>query len=157
MPNKNSIQICLFLILTWSLISCGRSTTLIEECKRVIETDKAFSDYSQEHGMAESFYKYASPKAVMLRDNSYPIIGNENIKALLSSTEKTNHILTWEPQYADVSSSRDMAYTYGYYKYITPDSTYRGCYVSIWKKDMHDQWKFVFDAGSSGLGKEKPE
>ncbi|RXQ94414.1 hypothetical protein EO244_09020 [Ancylomarina salipaludis] len=157
MPNKNCIQICLFLILTWSLISCGRSTSLIDACNSVLETDRAFSAYSQEYGMAESFYKYASSKAVMLRDNSYPIIGNEKIKTLLSSAEKTNHILTWEPQYADVSSSMDMAYTYGYYKYITPDSTYRGCYVSIWKKDINNQWKFVFDAGSSGLGKEKSE
>lgn len=157
MPNKNRTQIYLVLILTLSLMSCGRSTSLIETCKTVLETDRAFSAYSQEHGMSASFYKYASPKAVMLRDNSYPIIGNEKIKNLLSSTEKNNHILTWEPQYADVSSSMDMAYTYGYYKYTTPDSTYRGCYVSIWKKDINNQWKFVLDAGSSGLGIEKSE
>ncbi len=155
MPNKNLIQISFASILLLGLLSCGKSISLIDECNKVLETDRAFSSYSQEYGMAESFYKFASPKAVMLRDNSYPIVGNENIKALFSSKNVEGQSLTWEPEYVDVSASRDMAYTYGYYKYITPDSTYKGCYVSIWKKDKHNDWKYVFDAGTSGLGKEK--
>jgi len=154
---KNILKICFALVLSVSFFSCGRSTSLIEECKNVLETDRAFSAYSQEHGMAASFYKYASPKAVMFRDNSYPIIGNEKIKALLSNKETEGQTLIWEPEYVDVAASRDMAYSYGYYKYITPDSTYRGCYISIWKKDINNEWKFVFDAGSNGLGKEISE
>jgi len=155
MTIKKSLRIC--LVLSLCFFSCGRSTSLIDECNLVLETDRAFSAYSQKHGIAAAFYKYASPKAVMFRDNSYPIVGNEKIKALLSSKETTGQTLIWEPEYVDVAGSRDMAYSYGYYKYITSDSTYRGCYISIWKKDINNEWKFVFDAGSNGLGKEKSE
>jgi len=153
MPNKNLILISLVLVL--GLSKCGKSTSLIDECNRVLETDRAFSAYSQEHGMADSFYKFASPKAVMLRDNSYPIVGNENIRTLFDKTELAGNTLIWEPEYVDVASSKDMAYTYGFYKYITPDSTFRGSYISIWKKDKNNNWKFVFDAGTSGLGRGK--
>ena len=153
MPNKNLIHISLALML--GLFSCGKSTSLIDECNLVLEMDRAFSAYSQEHGMADSFYKFASPKAVMLRDNSYPIVGNKNIRALFDKRELAGNTLIWEPEYVDVAASRDMAYTYGFYKYITADSTFRGSYVSIWKKDKNNKWKYVFDAGTSGLGKEK--
>jgi len=157
MSIKNYIQISLVILLSLSFFSCGRSTSLIDECKTVLETDRAFSAYSQKHGMAASFYKFASPNAVMFRDNSYPIVGKEKIRALFSAKNMPGQTLIWEPEYVDVAGSRDMAYSYGYYQYITPDSTYQGCYVSIWKKDMNNEWKYVFDAGTSGLGKEKPE
>jgi len=153
MPNKNLIQISIVLLL--GLFSCGKSTSLIDECNKVLETDRAFSSYSQEHGMSESFYKFAAPKAVMLRDNSYPIVGNEKIRALFDKKELAGNTLIWEPEYVDVAASKDMAYTYGYYKYITPDSTYRGSYISIWKKNNGGNWEYVFDAGTSGLGTKK--
>jgi len=155
MPIKNLIYFFLASILLLGTVSCGRSTSLIDECNSVLETDRAFSAYSQKNGMADSFYKFALPKAVMLRDNSYPIKGNEKIRALFDKSELAGNTLIWEPEYVDVSASRDMAYTYGYYKYITPDSTFKGCYVSIWKKDENKEWKYVFDAGTNGLGKEK--
>ncbi len=72
MPNKNLFQISFASLLLLGLLSCGKSTSLIDECNIVLETDRSFSAYSQEHGMADSFYKFALPNAVMLRDNSYP-------------------------------------------------------------------------------------
>ncbi len=153
MPNKNLIRISIALLLGVS--SCGKSTSLIDECNKVLETDRAFSAYSQKHGMAESFYKFADPKAVMLRDNSYPIVGSVNIRALFDKKELAGNTLIWEPEFVDVATSKDMAYTYGYYKYITQDSTYRGSYISIWKKNNSGNWKYVFDAGTSGLGNRK--
>ncbi len=155
MPNKNLILASLAIAFMLSLLSCGKSTSLIEECNTVLETDRAFSTYSLEYGIAASFYKFASPKAVILRDNSFPIIGNEKIKALFDKTEVKGNTLSWKPEYVDVSVSRDMAYTYGFYKYITSDSTFKGCYVFIWKKDERNNWKYVFDTGTSGFGKEK--
>lgn len=155
MTIKKVSQISFAFLIYLCITSCGRSTSLIDDCNAVLETDRAFSAYSQEHGMSASFYKYASPKAVMFRDNSHPIVGNDNIKALLASREVKGNTLSWAPEHVDISSSGDMAYTYGYYKYVTPDSTFIGCYISIWKKNNKNEWKFVFDAGSSGLGKEK--
>jgi len=154
MPNKNLIHITL-VICSLGFLSCGRSTSMIDECNAVLERDRAFSTYSQEHGVAKAFYKFASGKAVLLRENSYPIIGNEKIRQLFEKTALDESILSWKPEYVDVSASKDMAYTYGFYKYTTPDSTYKGCYVSIWKKDISNTWKYVFDSGTSGLGKEK--
>ncbi len=46
----------------------------------------------------------------------------------------TGITLTWEPGFASVVSSGDMAYTYGIYTFAAKDTTTRGTYVTIWKK-----------------------
>lgn len=119
----------------------------------VMEVDIAFSNYSLEHGMKKAFYHYASDNAVMLRENSHPIIGREEIKKLLSVQNDSLYDFTWKPLNADVSRSGDLGYTYGIYQIKLQDTIMEGTYVSIWKKNKSGNWRFVLDTGNEGLDK----
>ncbi len=147
---RSSMLIVLTLLFSFS--SCRVSIKTEENRKLLMETDVAFSNYCMEKGMNEAFYKYAAEKAVMLKDNSYPLIGKENIKKQFSGDD-SQITFTWSPLEADVSKSGELGYTYGTYSFQTVDSMHRGTYVSVWKKDENGNWKYVLDSGNKGLGK----
>ena len=143
--------IYLFLIGI-SVVSCN-STVDMEKCRQeIIKADQEFSDYSIKNGVREAFYAFAHDSAVILRENSYPIVGREKIKNLFPEGNKPGYTLSWNPSYAKVAKSGDLGYTYGIYKYSTPDTIMKGTYVSIWKKGPDSKWKYVFDSGNQGLG-----
>ncbi len=143
----------MLIVITFlfSFNSCRVSVKSEENRKLLMETDMAFSDYL-ENGMNKAFYKYAAEKAVMLKDNSSPLIGKENIKKQFSGDD-TQITFTWCPLDADVSKSGELGYTYGTYSFQTVDSLYQGTYVSVWKKDENNDWKYVLDSGNQGLRK----
>jgi hypothetical protein len=66
--------------------------------------------------------------------------------------------MTWAPLFAEAAASGDLGYSYGTFKVFheeTPEEPIsEGCYVSIWKRQKDDSWKWVLDAGTEGL-KEK--
>ena len=122
----------------------------------LMEVDRAFSDLSLEIGAHESFLAYIDDSCILLRPNRNPVVGRKKIEEMYS-TPDTSFTLTWEPLSADISESGDLGYTYGIYT-IHMDSpegvavTKEGTYVTVWKKDMNGNWKFVLDTGNQGLG-----
>jgi len=117
------------------------------------EADSLFSVYSATHGMKAAFLKYAHEDAVMLRDNSYPIVGIEELTKYFENHDPGEVQLTWKPIHARISEETDMGYTYGLYTLTTQKDTSRGSYVTIWKRELDGEWKFLLDAGNQGLGK----
>ena len=134
------------------LAACNSKHSSEEMRNEIIETDKAFSEYSHKHGMKKAFYHYAAESAVMLRDDSYPIVGREKIKELFADRDDSLFTFTWEPSDADVAKSGELGYSYGTYKIQTKDTLLEGTYVSIWKKDRKGNWKYVLDSGNEGVG-----
>lgn len=119
----------------------------------LLEADSLFSMNSAKLGMKEAFLKYAHEDAVMLRDNSYPIVGYEELTKYFEKNDPGKAQLTWKPLHARVSEETDMGYTYGIYTLISKNDTSRGTYVTIWKRELNGEWKFLLDAGNQGLGK----
>lgn len=139
-------QIVLNLIFSCEL----RDTT---EASVLLDVDREFSKLSEIKGMHYAFETYIADDGVILRNNSYPIEGKCNVVARLRQSSDTSFLLTWEPMFADLAQSGDLGYTYGTYLVSSPagDSLGAGTYVSIWKKQPDNTWKFVFDAGNEGL------
>jgi len=78
------------------------------------------------------------------------VIGNEAIRQWYENADKPNQTLTWEPDYVDVSSSGDLAYTYGTFVFTSIDSTgitneNTGKFHTVWKRQVDGVWKFVWD------------
>lgn len=103
-----------------------------------------------EKGMAEAFAFFAADSAVIKRGES--IIKGK--KAIFESYNKpnsnTNIKLLWAPDFVDVSSSGDLAYTYGKYTYTYTDTTgteqeFNGIFHTVWKRQANGKWKYVFD------------
>jgi ketosteroid isomerase-like protein len=122
----------------------------------LLEVDREFSDLSLKIGAPESFLTYIDDSCVLLRPNRNPVIGRKKIEELYS-TPDTSFTLSWKPLSADISGSGDLGYTYGIFT-VSMDSpegikvTKEGTYVTIWKKDINGNWKFVLDTGNQGLG-----
>jgi len=58
--------------------------------------------------------------------------------------------LEWAPDFVDVSSSGDLAYTYGKFTFSFKDSLgnkveNKGIFHTVWKRQSNGEWKFVWD------------
>jgi ketosteroid isomerase-like protein len=123
----------------------------------LLEIETAFSDMSREKGMVEAFTFFADDEVVLLRPESYPIIGkNELIKSLEGVADST-FSLTWKVTDAQIAKSGDLGYTFGIYTmklFNESGIVSKGTYVTIWKKNEEGEWKYVLDTGQDGLGEE---
>lgn len=145
----------LFLLLLLPAVwACNTTVTPDREEARqaVLRADSAFSGLSQAKGFRYAFLAYADSAAVLLRDHHYPIIGRNALR-FIERMNDSGVTLGWQPSFARVAASADLGYTYGMYTFATKDTTIRGTYVTIWKKDGAGNWKFVLDTGNEGLGK----
>lgn len=152
--NKFIIVLILFLLD----ISCSTKIDMEQETLDMIETDREFSQNSEEHGRNEAFYTYCAKDAVMLINNSLPIKGKEKLKEEIFNRPDSNYTLVWEPLYGNIAKSCDLGYTYGIWTFFTKDEkgdeiVKKGTYCSIWEKDKNGNWKWILDTGNSGIGK----
>lgn len=118
--------------------------------EEMVQTDQAFSEASSKMGMKKAFLEFIADDAVLLRPGYLPIIEGDVIK-FLNNQEDTSFTMTWEPKGADMSAAHDLGFTYGVYKVATKDTTLRGTYLSIWRKQKDGKWKFVLDTGNPGI------
>jgi len=140
---KNLLIIVIIIILS----SCKANQDDLR--KEVLETEHAFAEMATEKGIAEAFVFFAADNAVLLR-NDIIIEGKESIKNLFEGSPEEGVSLVWEPDYIDVSSSGDLAYTYGKYTYSVRDSTGNdvsatGIFHTVWKRQEDGSWKYVWD------------
>jgi len=143
------IAVIIFIFIS-GICSCKHGKRFYKE--KLIKTDQAFSNYSQEHGMEEAFLKYLAEDAVLLKGNRHPVIGIGNIKKLYQESDDSKIQLTWEPNEAIISESGDLGYTYGTYTLLLGDEVKRGTYVSIWRLGDDGNYELVLDTGNEGLG-----
>lgn len=144
--------ICAVLLVA-VLAGCSQPVDTQAAEDQLIETDRAFSDMSDEQGQRAAFEAYMADDAVVLRANARPFEGHDEIMSLFPETDAGT--LTWEPYSATVSESGDLGYTLGSYEYAMVDSAgiesyATGYYVTIWEKQPDGSWKFVFDTGQPG-------
>lgn len=133
--------------------SCKQKNNLPKQksTEEIIKADEAFSDLSKKEGMKRAFIEYIDNEGILLRPGHPPIAGANAID-FLSQVNDSGYTLTWSPAGAGIAGSEDMGYSYGIYKLELQDTTLRGTYVSVWKKQKDGKWKFVLDSGNEGIG-----
>ena len=131
----------------------GNSAATDQQLQEMVDADKAFSAASEKNGMKKAFLEYIADDAVLLRPGFMPIIEGDVIK-FLNAQEDTSFTMTWEPKGGDIAASGDMGFTYGVYKVATADTTLKGTYLNVWRKQQDGKWKFVIDTGNPGVEKE---
>lgn len=149
-------QLTFLLLLFFSSASVLLSCNFQQEEKprpsvnEIMNADISFSEMSRQVGMKKAFLEYIDKEGALLRPGYLPIVG-ANAVDFLSQLNDTSYTLTWTPMHADISRSGDLGYTYGVYKLETEDTTYKGTYVNIWKRENDGSWKFVLDMGNEGI------
>ncbi|WP_396590151.1 YybH family protein [Allomuricauda sp. R78024] len=117
--------------------------------QEVFKVEKAFQQMTQEKGIATAFKFFAAENAALNR-NGRLIEGQEEIYDFYNTPMYQKAAVDWNPDKIELSSSNDMAYTYGKYVWKIPNTEgelqeYRGIYLTIWKKQADNTWKYVWD------------
>ena len=147
-------KISVFLFIAGiCLCSCNEQAekSVYADTKEVLRADMQFSDMCRQIGMRKAFTQYMDNEGTLLRPDHLPIVGAEAIN-YISMLNDTSYILSWKPLHADIAVSGDLGYTYGVYELTLPDTTFKGTYVNIWKKEKDGEWKFVLNSDNPGLG-----
>ena len=111
----------------------------------LIETERAFSRFSEEKGIREAFLTYLADDSVVFLPRAVP-----GKKAYEDAPADSPTLLTWEPAYAEVSPAGDLGYTTGPYQ--AGNRTNRsaalrfGHYVSLWQKQSAAERLVLFPA-----------
>ncbi|HNW99180.1 MAG TPA: DUF4440 domain-containing protein [Bacteroidales bacterium] len=156
----DKLFLSLSFIVLFSFFSCKEKPDIEKEKLSVLNADKEFSDYSVKKGQIKAFIDYADENATLLRPNSMPIVGKNEIEKLYDGKNDDSYTLTWTPLFAEVGMSADIGYTYGTWLFKTRDKegkeiSSEGTYVTVWEKQTDGKWKWVLDTGNDGL--KKPE
>lgn len=140
----------LIAIVLWNCNQNFQSTPEI-----LIVVDQQFSKMSVDSGFKQAFYQFAHSEAVLLRENSMPVKGKSSIRDLFAKANEKGVHFSWKPLHADIARSGELGYTYGIFTIKTDSISQQGTYVSIWKKDENNVWKYILDSGNQGLGEQK--
>jgi ketosteroid isomerase-like protein len=154
MKKKNGINIMLFVFIMNAIfiLSCSRAFKNRSEGS-LLKADRDFSEMSVREGMFKAFLFYMADDGVILRDNSYPSKGKEDLRKRFEGRSDTSFVLSWDPIYEKISDSGELGYTYGTHSTLdkATGTITRGTYLTIWKKQSDGSWKFVLDTGTQGL------
>lgn len=115
----------------------------------VVSAEEAFASMAAEQGVETAFVAFADENAVMNRNENI-IKGLPAIKDYFANNSYSGVKLEWKPDFVEVASSGDLAYTYGHYTFSVVDSTgitnsSQGIFHTVWKKQTDGSWKFVWD------------
>lgn len=140
----------LFGVVLVLIFSCNTSVEKESLIKEIFNSEKAFEKMCAEKGIAEAFYFFADDSAVIKRENDTLIIGKEQIKEYYNKEFYKTAKVSWAPDFIDVSEDGTLAYTYGKYLWESKDEKgndveYRGVFHTVWKRQIDNTWKYVWD------------
>ncbi len=131
--------------------SCGDRPDLKSEWeKEIVKIESDFQAMASEKGIHAAFVAFADTNAVILRGDSL-YLGRQAIDDFYNRNHGSEKVsLTWKPDFVEVSSSGDLAYTYGKFVVSVTDSlgsirSSKGIFHTIWKRQPDGSWKFVWD------------
>ncbi len=137
---KNFI-IAAIAFTAYSGATLAQTTAKVE---KVIAAEDAFNKLVARKGIKEAFLNVADPDGIIFKPNAVKIVD------YYSSIDKQPGTLKWEPKFARISKSGDLAFTAGPYIFQngkSDDDKVFGDYVSIWHADADNKLKLLIDLG----------
>ncbi len=122
------------------------------DIQRLVNAEHAFAQMASESGTRAAFLANMTEDALVFNPD------RENGKAFWTARSESKGLLSWAPNYADVSRSGILGYTTGNWEYRangkgdTPSAF--GEFITLWLRQPDGKYKFVVDIG---VGHPKPE
>ena len=140
----------IILMLTFFSCNSDKAKNQNELKQEIIKVEKEFEALAGSNCIAEAFFKFADENAVIKRKNDTLIKGSENIRKYYQNIDLKDVVLSWTPDFVDVSEDGTLAYTYGKYIWKSKDADgksveSRGVFHTVWKKQGDGTWKYVWD------------
>lgn len=119
------------------------------DLQNMIKHEYAFAEKAAKSSTRDAFIAFIADEGIMFRP--HPVNGKE----FMEKSKPNGGWLIWYPERASISLSGDIGYTTGpaSYRKEKGDSNdiWFGNYLSVWRKQKDNSWKFLIDYGISNL------
>ncbi|HKX82720.1 MAG TPA: hypothetical protein VJL58_00740 [Pyrinomonadaceae bacterium] len=128
--------------LALGIIVVGQS-----DLQKVVETERAFARFAAEKGTKPAFLEYTAKDGVLFLPDKVKAMDYWNARG------ESKGLLSWDPNYADISSNGMFGYTTGNWEYRSagkggiPEGF--GEFITIWRREPDGKYRFVVDIGIS--------
>jgi ketosteroid isomerase-like protein len=127
-----------------SLILLLTLADLQPSCDALVDAERSFARRSVAKGTKDAFVSFLADDSILFRPRAVPG------KKWMEEIPVTTSPLSWEPEFADISSGGDFGYTTGPWEARRtpqdPPSAF-GHYVTLWRKQVSGEWKVELDNG----------
>src|SRR5947209_7636337 len=129
------------ILLTYS-IGCAQG-----DLQKLVDTEHSFARAAAEKGTKSAFLEYLTDDAVVF------VPDQTNGKAFWTARGDSASVLSWDPNYADISANGIFGYTTGNWEFRTKGKTDTpsafGDFVTVWVRQPNGKYKWVVDIGVS--------
>ncbi|MFM9905446.1 MAG: YybH family protein [Pyrinomonadaceae bacterium] len=140
-----------FIIL--GLLSCVTAVAAQNksDLQSLVDTEHSFADFAAAHDTKSAFLEFLAVDGVVFQPDKLNGIAYWNARG------PSKGLLSWAPNYADLSTNGMLGYTIGNWEYRpkgkddTPIAF--GDFITVWSRQADGKYKFVVDIG---VGHEKP-
>lgn len=148
-------SLLLIVLLQLSIVASAQSTTLLLSTDEPDSTSAIFDLREAERNFAKASAMFGKKKAFVdnFADTSIFYIGHwvKNGRQIQIDSENEAIFLKWEPEFMDISESRDFGISYGpwerqEYRPYT-DAISNGYYFTVWELNTLGVWKVKLDCG----------
>jgi ketosteroid isomerase-like protein len=132
------------VVLSFAAIPAVAAEKLPAAVASLVDAENAFAAAAKASGIRDAFLAYLADKAIVF--NPGPVMGRD----LYEKRAPSAAVLSWRPEFAEVSASGNFGYTTGpwdYRKDKTSDPIGFGHFVTVWKKQDDGKWKVALDVG----------
>lgn len=145
------IVFLLFIVCSFASIGQAQTGTAAPTQLSMVDTERAFSRMSEEKGTRPAFMSFIAEDGILFRPNA--VKGKQWMTEHPLPASYKRDLLSWAPEFAEVSSSDDMGYTFGPWQRKNTVNDEKpvawGHFVTIWKKQADGSWRFAVDLGIS--------
>jgi len=139
--------VLIVLSIVLLLISvCSKDGIVWNGASELYETEKNFAKHCAGNKIKPAFLKYIDDSSIVF----FPHPSNgKAFYYLLPESPQDSSVLTWFPEYVEVSNDGTLGFSYGpavSKKSLTDTLPRLSHYLSIWKK-RDNEWKLVLDKG----------
>ena len=134
---------------------------LSEEERSLVKTELAFSKSAGDNGIANAFYRFMDDNGIVLSGSGL-LLNKKSYQKLMSQKPRRGwkNKFQWKPIFTRVSDSGDLGYNFGPYEYTITNpegenQSFFGYFITVWKKQLNGNWKFVFDGGNQVQSSDK--
>jgi ketosteroid isomerase-like protein len=117
------------------------------DLQRLVDTEKSFAKMAAERNTKEAFLTFLADDGITFNP------GPGNGKETWNKRSVTPALLTWTPEYADISANGILGYTTGPWEYRAKGKddvpSAFGHYVTLWQKQTDGNFRAVLDIGIS--------
>jgi ketosteroid isomerase-like protein len=111
----------------------------------LVEAERSFAQSAKVMGTKEAFLTWLADSAVIFQ----PL--PENGKQSWKNRQPSKSMITWEPDFAEISASGDLGVTSGPWRFYPADTpgipAAWGMFISVWRPQSNGGWQVVADIG----------